>query len=296
MPPDNLPPAPATPVEFPAPAKINRFLRVTGRRADGYHQLETQFQFLEFADTLRFEVLAQPRIRRIDRHDFELPEADLSICAARLLQATVPEAAGRGVTITLHKVIPPGSGLGGGSSNAATTLLALNHLWQLGMTRRRLADLGLQLGADVPVFVHGRAALASGIGEVLAPCDPAPAERWLCVCLPPVKVSTARVFSHPQLRPESQTRDPDRTGNDLEPVTTLLYPEVAAALAHLRRYGDARMSGSGAAVYAEFDSRAQAAHAAEAATRLPGGLRGIVTRSVNRHPLLAPLLDGAATD
>ena len=281
-------------MEFPAPAKINRFLRVLGRRADGYHQLETLFQFLEFADTLSFETLAQPRIRRIDRHDFELPEADLSICAAKLLQTTVPEAAGRGVTITLHKVIPPGSGLGGGSSNAATTLLALNHLWQLGLTRRRLAALGLQLGADVPVFVHGRAARASGIGEVLAPCNPAPAERWLCVCLPPVKVSTARVFSHPQLLPESQTRDPDRTGNDLEPVTTLLYPEVAAALAHLRRYGDARMSGSGAAVYAEFDSRAQATRAAEAATRLPGGLRGIVTRSVNRHPLLGPLLDGPA--
>ena len=287
---DNLTPA-AGAMELPAPAKINRFLRVIGRRADGYHQLETLFQFLEFADTLRFETLAQPRIRRIDRHDFELPEADLSICAAKLLQATVPEAAGRGVTITLHKVIPPGSGLGGGSSNAATTLLALNHLWQLGLTRRRLAALGLQLGADVPVFVHGRAALASGIGEVLAPCDPAPAERWLCVCLPPVNVSTARVFSHLQLQPESQTRDPDKSGNDLEPVTTLLYPEVAAALAHLRRYGDARMSGSGAAVYAEFDSRAQAA---EAATRLPGGFRGIVTRSVNRHPLLDPLGDDRA--
>ena len=286
---DNLTPA-AAPMELPAPAKINRFLRVIGRRADGYHQLETLFQFLEFADTLSFETLAQPRIRRIDRHDFELPEADLSICAAKLLQATVPEAAGCGVTITLRKVIPPGSGLGGGSSNAATTLLALNHLWQLGLTRRRLAALGLQLGADVPVFVHGRAALASGIGEVLAPCNPDPAERWLCVCLPPVTVSTARVFSHPQLRPESQTRDPDETGNDLEPVTTLLYPEVAAALAHLRRYGDARLSGSGAAVYAEFDSRAQATRAAEAAAQLPGDFRGIVTRSVNRHPLLDPLL------
>lgn len=273
---------------------------MTGRRADGYHQLETRFQFLEFADTLRFEALEQPRIRRIDRHDFELPEADLSICAARLLQATVPEAAGRGVTITLHKVIPPGSGLGGGSSNAATTLLALNHLWKLGMTRRRLAALGLQLGADVPVFVHGRAARAGGIGEVLEPCDPDPAERWLCVCLPPVNVSTARVFSHPQLRRIPRIRppampaggcDPDKTGNDLEPVTALLYPEVAEALAHLRRYGDARLSGSGAAVYAEFDSRAQAA---QAATRLPGDLHGFVTRSVNRHPLCAPLWDGPA--
>ncbi len=217
-------------------------------------------------------------------------EDDLCVRAARLLQAVVPEAAGRGVTITLHKTIPPGSGLGGGSSNAATTLLALNHLWQLRLTRERLAALGLQLGADVPVFVHGRAARASGIGEVLVPCDPA--EQWLCVCLPPVNVSTARVFSHPQLRrtapppaPPPGDLDPDKTGNDLEPVTALLYPQVADALAQLRRYGNARLSGSGAAVYAGFDSRKQAEHAA---AQLPGDLRGlsIITRSRNRHPLV----------
>ena len=198
-------------MEFPAPAKINRFLRVLGRRADGYHQLETLFQFLEFADTLSFETLAQPRIRRIDRHDFELPEADLSICAAKLLQATVPEAAGRGVTITLRKVIPPGSGLGGGSSNAATTLLALNHLWQLGLTRRRLAALGLQLGADVPVFVHGRAARASGIGEVLAPCATPPPPSGGCACACRRSRSPPRGFfpirnSCPNLKPATLTR------------------------------------------------------------------------------------------
>ena len=290
-------------LQLPAPAKINRFLRVTGRRADGYHQLETLFQFLEFADIMRFEVSQQPRIRRIDRHDFELPEQDLSVRAARLLQTTIPAAATRGATITLQKKIPPGSGLGGGSSNAATTLLALNHLWRLGVPRTRLAELGLQLGADVPVFVHGRAALATGIGEILEPFDPP--EQWLCVCLPPVHVSTARVFSHLPLKPatepatESATESAaesvaepvagnadkidDTLGNDLEPVAAKLYPEVALALAHLRRYADARLSGSGAAVYASFDSREQAEHAV---AQLPDDLPAFVTHSRNRHPLV----------
>ena len=278
-------PAAAPVMELPAPAKINLFLRVIGQRADGYHELKTMFQFLEFADTMRFEVSRQPRIRRIDQHDFALPEEDMSVRAAKLLQATCPEAADRGATITLHKAIPPGSGLGGGSSNAATTLVALDHLWQLGMTRNRLAEIGLQLGADVPLFVHGRAALAGGIGERLEPRDPA--ERWLCVCLPPVRVSTARVFAHPQLgqlkqrRPTS--RQPDETSNDLEPITTSLHPEVAEALTQLRRHGNACMSGSGGAVYAGFDSRDQAEYAA---AQLPDGLHAFVTRSRNRHPLL----------
>ena len=274
-------------LQLPAPAKINRFVRVTGRRADGYHQLETLFQFLEFADIMRFEVSQQPRIRRIDRHDFELPEQDLSVRAARLLQTTIPAAAARGATITLLKKIPPGSGLGGGSSNAATTLLALNHLWRLDLPRTRLAELGLQLGADVPVFVHGRAALATGIGEILEPFDPP--EQWLCVCLPPVHVSTARVFSHLPLKPATEPvagnadKIDDTLGNDLEPVTAKLYPEVATALAHLRRYADARLSGSGAAVYASFDSREQAEHAA---AQLPDELPAFVTHSRNRHPLV----------
>ena len=266
--------------EWPAPAKINLFLHVLGVRADGFHQLETQFQFLEFADTLRFKALDQPTIRRIDQHDFQLPEDDLSVRAARLLQTTCPAATERGVAITLHKVIPPGSGLGGGSSNAATTLLALNHLWQLGLTRNRLAELGLQLGADVPLFVHGRAALAHGIGELLEPTEPP--ERWLCVCLPPVNVSTATVFAHPQL---TSTNRPPAPGNDLEPITTQLHPEVGNALAHLRQHANpnAQMSGSGGAVYAQFNSRAQATTAAE---QLPADLNAFVTRSLNRHPLL----------
>ena len=284
-------PAAGASLELPAPAKINRFLRVLGRRADGYHELETLFQFLELADTLRFEASAKPRIERIDRHDFELPEADLCLRAALLLQETAPETARRGVTITLKKTIPPGSGLGGGSSNAATTLLALNHLWQLGLSRARLAALGLQLGADVPVFVHGLAARGRGVGEALTACNPT--EQWLCLCLPPVSVSTARVFS--RFRPEAADPNAAGRGNDLEPVTAALYPEVANALAVMRRHADARLSGSGAAVYAAFDAHARAMgmmHKARAA-RLPG-VRILVTRAVNRHPLVdfpPPLVD-----
>ncbi len=283
-------------MQLPCPAKINRFLRLLGKRADGYHELETQFQFLQFADTLRFETRTPPAIRRVDRHPFALPKEDLSIRAAKLLQATYPQTRAHGVTITMHKVIPPGSGLGGGSSNAATTLLALNHLWQLGLTRRQLAELGLQLGADVPLFVHGRAAFARGVGEVLTPFDAH--EQWLCVGLPPVQVRTAEVFAQPQLmRTHVNTRnsdydydykyDRDRgsppTANDLEPITTRLYPPIGAALACLRRYGEARMSGSGGAVYASFASRRQAR---QVAAQLPEELHAVVTKTVNRHPLL----------
>lgn len=274
----------AAALDLPAPAKINRFLRVIGQRADGYHQIETQFQFLDFADSLRFENAPAPHIRRIDQHHYNLPKDDLIIRAARLLQAedatATATASTRGAVITLHKKIPPGSGLGGGSSNAATTLLALNQLWQLGLSRARLAELGAQLGADVPLFVGGRAALASGIGDLLKPC--APAEQWLCVCLPPVQVSTAEVFAHPNLARASADA-PHPTGNDLEPITTLLHREVADALTHLRRYGDAQMSGSGAAVYVGFDSRAQAE---QAVAQLPDHLPGFASRACNRHPLL----------
>jgi len=259
--------------DWPAPAKINLYLHVRGRRADGMHELETQFQFLEFADTLQFDTSARG-IRRIDRHDFALPDEDLSVRAAKLLQSAGGGA--RGAAITLRKVIPPGSGLGGGSSNAATTLLALNHLWRLRLPRARLAELALQLGADVPVFVHGRAATAGGIGEALTPAD-AP-ERWLCLCLPPLAVSTARVFAN-YSPGRAAARAPH--GNDLEAVTARLHPEVAAALARMRRHAEARMSGSGAALYSLFDSRDAALRAV---AQLPD-LAAVVTRSRNRHPL-----------
>lgn len=286
-------------MEYPAPAKINRYLRIIGKRADGYHQLDTAFQFLEFADTMRFQITPHARIRRIDAHDFALPEEDLCVSAARLLQSQIPAAARRGVIITLHKVIPPGSGLGGGSSNAATTLLALNHLWQLDLNRVQLATLALRLGADVPLFVFGQAARATSIGEILTPYNPA--EQWLCICLSQVNVSTARVFAHADverkrdgtamsavdcdaddLSDANDADNADKTGNDLEAITALIYPQVAAALTHMRRYCDAQMSGSGAAIYASFLTHAQAK---QAATHSPPNLPTFITHSRNHHPL-----------
>ena len=259
---------------WPAPAKINLYLHVRARRADGMHELDTHFQFLDFADELQFDIGARG-IRRMDRHDFELPDDDLCVRAAKLLRA---EAGGgeRGAIITLHKIIPPGSGLGGGSSNAATTLLALNQLWKLNLPRARLAELALQLGADVPLFVHGNAARAGGVGEKLTPA--AADEKWLCLCLPPVAVSTARVFAH--WRPGDTEKTAEQK-NDLENAATGLYPEVADALARMRRHADARMSGSGGAVYASFDTRAQAERAAAQLPEIPS----VITRSRNIHPL-----------
>jgi len=283
---------------LPAPGKINRYLRVLGRRADGFHEIETQFQFIEWADRLTFSVDDSALIRRIDRHQFALPADDLCMRAAGLLQDECPAAADYGATIIVHKTLPPGAGLGGGSSNAATTLLALNRLWRLALSRARLAELGLQLGADVPLFVHGRAAVGRGVGEKLTPHD-AP-QNWLCICTP-ATVSTAQVFAefrgdgdgdissrHPRV-PLSGGGDGDDvgdgvdTGNDLEAVTARLHPTVADALATLRSRGlQAHMTGSGGAVFAAFDNRAAAEQTAAA---LPAAWRPRVTRAVNRHPL-----------
>ncbi|MDA8014960.1 MAG: 4-(cytidine 5'-diphospho)-2-C-methyl-D-erythritol kinase [Gammaproteobacteria bacterium] len=253
---------------------MNLYLHVRARRADGMHELDTHFQFLDFADKLQFDIGARG-IRRMDRHDFELPGDDLCVRAAKLLRAEVGGGE-RGAVITLHKIIPPGSGLGGGSSNAATTLLALNQLWKLNLPRARLAELALQLGADVPLFVHGDAARAGGVGEKLAPA--AADEKWLCLCLPPVAVSTARVFAN--WRPGDTEKTAEQK-NDLENAATGLYPEVADALARMRRHADARMSGSGGAVYARFDTRAQAERAAAQLPEIPS----VITRSRNIHPL-----------
>lgn len=280
-------------MQLPAPAKINRFLRVCERRADGYHELKTQFQFLQLADTLHFAPHDQAEIARVDRHTFSLPAQDLSVRAAQLLQAAHPQTASspRGVTITLHKIIPPGSGLGGGSSNAATTLLALNHLWKLGMKRTQLAELGLQLGADVPLFIHGRAATAHGIGEVLTPPKNEAREQWLCLCVPAVPVSTAKVFAayadaRTTLTPTTDTDHTKKAGsstNDLEATTVALYPQVGEALARFRQYANAQMSGSGGALYALFNSRVAAE---KVAAQLPAQLHPMVTKTCNRHPLL----------
>ena len=279
--PNAKPPPNQLATAFPSPAKINLFLRVLGRRDDGYHELHTHYQFLDFADSLSFSVTAEPTIRRIDQHRFALPELDLSLRAARLLQQRIRGRTKPGVTITLQKRIPPGSGLGGGSSNAATTLLALNRLWGVGLGNAELAALGLELGVDVPVFVRGVAAQARGRGEILTPQDAV--ECWVCLYLAAVEVATAEVFSK-WIQQISQTKSStDFQVNDLEPICAALYPEVAALIRHLAKHGEARLSGSGGAVYASFADPAAAQRAVEDA---PPNCRAVLTHSRNRHPLV----------
>jgi len=270
-----------------APAKLNLFLHVTGRRTDGYHNLQTAFRLIDLADTLRFEPRADGRVTLRRTLAGVPPERDLCLRAADMLrQATGYQG---GVEIDLHKRIPMGGGLGGGSSDAATTLVALNYLWRLGLKRAELQRLALKLGADVPVFVFGENAFAEGVGEVLTPLALAPA--WYLVLVPPVEVPTAAVFAAPELTRVTKTIKitaffdglKQRTlRNDLEPVVCKRYPEVARYLAWLKQRGEARMSGSGACVYAEFstESEAYAAHA-----QLPPAMQGFVVRGLEQHPL-----------
>jgi 4-diphosphocytidyl-2-C-methyl-D-erythritol kinase len=272
---------------WPAPAKLNLFVHVTGRRADGYHTLQTAFRLIDLVDTLRFRPRADGRVTLARPLAGVPPEQDLCVRAAALLkQATGHQG---GVAIELEKRIPIGGGLGGGSSDAATTFIALNHLWQLGLKRGDLEQLGLELGADVPVFVFGENAFAEGVGEQLTPL--ALPAAWYLVLVPPVRVPTAAVFAAPELTRESNPikitaffggLKRRELRNDLEPVVSKRYPEVGRHLAWLKQHGEARMSGSGACVYAEFstESAAQAIHA-----QLPPAMRGLVARGLERHPL-----------
>lgn len=268
---------------WPAPAKLNLFLHVLGRRADGFHRLQTVFQFLDYGDELGFRVTDDGRIVRANAIANLPPEQDLCVRAARLLQARAGLRAG--VEITLVKRLPAGGGLGGGSSDAATTLLALNELWGLHWTRQELARLGLALGADVPVFVHGHAAWAEGVGEILTPVELP--EPWYLVFVPPVHVSTAAVFADPDLtrsHPPITIRDfrEGRARNDLEDVVRRRYPAVDEAMTWAERFGPVRMTGSGACFFLEVPDPAVGRRILEQA---PAGLSGFVARGINRHPL-----------
>lgn len=268
---------------YPAPAKLNLFLHVVGRRADGYHLLQTLFRFVDYGDTLHFAPREDGQVRLLNPLPGVPEESDLTVRAARLLQQAANCT--RGADIRLEKRLPMGGGLGGGSSDAATVLLALNHLWQLGLSRERLQALGLTLGADVPVFIFGRTAFAEGVGEALQAVPAAPA--WYLVLQPPVAVPTVDIFRAPELKrdtPAMAAADwrPGLGGNDLEPVACARFPEVARHLAWLRRFGRARMSGSGACVFAEFPDQA----GAEAAVaQLPPDMRGWVAPGLDSHPL-----------
>lgn len=268
---------------WPAPAKLNLFLHVVGRREDGYHLLQTVFRFIDAGDHLRFTPIDGGQIVLTSQLPGVAPEANLVVRAARLLQEAT--GSGQGVAIEVDKHLPMGGGLGGGSSDAATTLVALNHLWACGLPSDELQRLGLRLGADVPVFIHGRNCFAEGVGERFQDLD-LPA-AWYLVTVPKTAVPTAEVFRDPALRRDSPAIDPARWrpglgGNDLEAVACRLYPEVAMHLAWLRGRGPARMSGSGACCFAEFAGEAEAL-AAKAA--LPAGMDGFVARGLDRHPL-----------
>ena len=268
---------------YPAPAKLNLTLRVTGRRADGYHLLQTVFRLIDFGDTLQFSVREDGVIARANDVAGVPESADLTVRAARLLQAAGKVR--RGAAITLDKRLPLGGGLGGGSSDAATTLMVLNRLWQLDWRRARLQELALELGADVPVFVFGESALAQGVGDELVALPLPPA--WYVVLIPAVEIATARIFQDPDLiRDSIPTKIPPFSPasgiNDLEPVVCRLYPVVAQHLAWLKQYGRARVTGSGACVFAEFDGEAAAR---EVLQQLPATMRGVVAQGLACHPL-----------
>jgi 4-diphosphocytidyl-2-C-methyl-D-erythritol kinase len=267
---------------YPAPAKLNLFLHVIGRRSDGYHLLETLFRFIDCCDQLRFAARDDDVIKRAGAEAI-LPERDLCVRAAQTLQREA--GCPLGVDIFLEKRIPVGAGLGGGSSDAATTLLALNRLWEINWPRERLMQIALQLGADVPVFIFGEAAFAQGIGEQLT-AYPLPPQHYV-VLTPPVVVSTAEIFADPQLTRNSPPLKMSAFSmghgrNDLEPVACRRNPVIAEHLQWLNQFGDARMTGSGGAVFAAFDSEPQAREVIE---RLPASMQGFVARSLDRHPL-----------
>jgi len=273
--------------DWPAPAKLNRFLHILGRRADGYHELQTLFHLVDLQDRLSFRVTDEPAIRREGGLGHIAPEDDLVVRAACRLQAVAGTR--RGAIIRLDKRIPAGGGLGGGSSDAATTLVALNRLWDAGLDGEALAALGLELGADVPVFIRGRSAWAEGVGQHLSPVDPG--DCWYVVVDPGVPVSTAGVFAAPEL-----TRNTPRTTiraflagavrNDCEPVVRGRYPEVARALDWLGEFGLARLTGTGSCLFAGFacerDARA-------VLSRVPRRWCGYLARGLCRSPLLARL-------
>ncbi|WP_086868604.1 4-(cytidine 5'-diphospho)-2-C-methyl-D-erythritol kinase [Kosakonia pseudosacchari] len=274
---------------WPAPAKLNLFLYITGQRADGYHTLQTLFQFLDYGDTLTIEPRSDGEIRLLTPVEGVPDEENLIVRAARLLMQRAAQSgrlpAGSGAEIAIDKRLPMGGGLGGGSSNAATVLVALNHLWGCKLSVDELAELGLQLGADVPVFVRGHAAFAEGVGEILTPVNPP--EKWYLVAHPGVSIPTPVIFKDPELPRNTPQRSIDTLlkcefGNDCEVIARKRFREVDAALSWLLEYAPSRLTGTGACVFSEFDTESAARQVLEQA---PEWLHGFVARGVNLSPL-----------
>ena len=282
-------------LSLPAPAKLNLFLHITDRRDDGYHELQTCFQLLNYGDHLEFELSDSSALKLESNLNNLAAEDNLIIKAAELLQRHSEVQCG--VSIKLTKVLPLGAGLGGGSSDAATTLLALNKLWKCGLSTDELAGLGLTLGTDIPVFIRGHSSWAEGIGEKLT--EMALPEQWFLVISPDCQVSTKQIFCHQQLTRNSSAITipafpisgafPDiisGTRNDCEAVAVKLYPEIGAALNWLNDYTPARMTGTGSSIFASFTNRAAAE---QVFAELPEDLKGFIAQGINKSPVLQAL-------
>lgn len=274
---------------WPAPAKLNLFLYITDRRADSYHNLQTLFQFLDYGDTITIEPREDGVIRLVTPMEGVSDEENLIVRAARMLvgyaAAKGSLSAGDGADLGVEKRLPLGGGLGGGSSNAATVLVALNHLWKTGCSEDELAALGIRLGADVPVFVRGHAAVAEGVGEILTPAEPE--EKWYLVAHPGVSIPTPIIFGDPELPRETPVRSITTLlkcefGNDCEVIARKRFREVDAALSWLLEYAPSRLTGTGACVFAELNTEQAARQVLEQA---PEWLHGFVARGVNRSPM-----------
>ncbi|MEZ9480431.1 4-(cytidine 5'-diphospho)-2-C-methyl-D-erythritol kinase [Vibrio splendidus] len=279
-----------TPTHWPSPAKLNLFLYITGRRDNGYHELQTLFQFVEFGDELTVSANSETSSITITP---EIPgvalEDNLIWKAATALQQYTSTSFG--ADIELKKVLPMGGGIGGGSSNAATVLVALNYLWQLNLSDDQLAEIGLQLGADVPVFVRGHAAFAEGIGEQLQPANPD--EKWYLVVKPQVSIATVDIFTHSELTRNTPKRAlatllEQEYVNDCEKIVRMLYPEVDKQLSWLLQYAPSRLTGTGSCVFAEFSSKKEAESVLE---QLPDTVSAFVARGRNISPLKETLAE-----
>ncbi|WP_305837608.1 4-(cytidine 5'-diphospho)-2-C-methyl-D-erythritol kinase [Photobacterium leiognathi] len=273
--------------QWPAPAKLNLFLYITGQRPNGYHDLQTLFQFVDYGDTLTItprrdnQILLTPAIEGVKTEDNLIYRA-----AEALRQAANCDL---GADIHIDKILPMGGGLGGGSSNAATTLVALNHLWQTNLSVDELAEIGLKLGADVPVFVRGTSAFAEGVGEKLQPAEPE--EKWFLVAKPDISIATVDIFTHPDLPRNTEKRSLNALlrgvyENDCEKIVRSLNPEVDQALSWLLEYAPSRLTGTGACVFSEFNTQEEANAILKI---LPDWLHGFVAKGVNTSPLMTAL-------
>jgi 4-diphosphocytidyl-2-C-methyl-D-erythritol kinase len=275
-------------ITLPSPAKLNLFLHIVGRRPDGYHELQTLFQFLDYSDDITLSLTPEQPGIRLERSVPGVPDEDnLIIRAARALAEKAPGAL-PGVSIAINKRLPMGGGLGGGSSNAATTLIGLNHLWKLGLELDELAETGLALGADVPVFVRGHAAFGEGVGEKLTPAFPP--EDWFLVLKPACNINTGKIFSEQGLTRDTPRikmapafeGDASRCRNDCEDVVRRLYPEVSQSMDWLTKFGPARLTGTGACIFGRFPTESAARIIWESK---PSGITGFVAKGVNVSPL-----------